>query len=398
MMSAKVRVFGMASAAVLCALALSCGGSSAPSNSLSSTNVQAMVVNGGPNGNYANGLFTTVTVCVPGGANCQSVSNVLVDSGSFGLRLLSSALGSAGGQLPQQRDEGGNAVYECAQFVDSVVWGPVKNADIKIGSETASSIPIEVISANTIPVPTACKALGPAEENVSTLGANGILGVGFFLQDCGSACSVSGASNPGFYYSCSGSSCQVTTESNAEQVQNPVGFFATDNNGVILHLPAATTASNVTGSLTFGIGTQSNNAVGSAQVFRPDSFGNLKTSFNSQTYAGFIDSGSNGYFFLDSATTGLADCSSSQQGFYCPASPMSLSATNSSGTSSNTVNFTIGNASQLFAANSGFAFPTLGGPDPAMFDWGLPFFFGRNIYVAIEGRQTPAGDGPFWAY
>jgi len=77
---------------------------------------------------------------------------------------------------------------------------------------------------------------------------------------------------------------------------------------------------------------------------------------------------------------------------------MSLSATNSSGTSSNTVNFTIGNASQLFAANSGFAFPTLGGPDPAMFDWGLPFFFGRNIYVAIEGRQTPAGDGPFWAY
>jgi hypothetical protein len=314
------------------------------------------------------------------------------------LRLLSSALGTAGAALSQQKDVGGNSVYECAQFVDSVVWGPVKTADIKIASETARSIPIEVIGSNTIPVPAACKALGPAEENVSTLGANGILGIGFFLQDCGSACSASGASNPGFYYSCSGSSCQVTAESNAEQVQNPVGFFATDNNGVILHLPAASTATTVTGSLTFGIGTQSNNAIGSAQIFRPDSSGNLKTSFNNQTYAGFIDSGSNGYFFLDSAATGLTDCPSSQKGFYCPASPMSLSAINSGVASSNTVNFTIGNASQLFAANSGFAFPTLGGPDPATFDWGLPFFFGRNIYVAIEGRQTPAGEGPFWAY
>jgi hypothetical protein len=357
-----------------------------------------MVVNGGPNGNYANGLFTTVTVCAPGSANCQSVSNVLVDSGSFGLRLLASELGVAGGALPQQTDAGGNSVFECAQFVDSILWGPVKTADVKIGSESASSIPIEVISSSTTPVPSGCKSKGPAEEDLSSLGANGILGIGFFLQDCGSACSFSGAANPGFYYSCSGSSCQVTAESNAEQVQNPVGFFATDNNGVILHLPPATTATTVTGSLTFGIGTQSNNAIRSAQIFRPDSFGNLKTSFNSQTYAGFIDSGSNGYFFLDSATTGLADCSSSQQGFYCPASPMSFSATNTSGASSNTVNFTIGNASQLFAANSGFAFPTLGGPDPAMFDWGLPFFFGRNIYVAIEGRQTPAGDGPFWAY
>jgi hypothetical protein len=32
------------------------------------------------------------------------------------------------------------------------------------------------------------------------------------------------------------------------------------------------------------------------------------------------------------------------------------------------------------------------------FDWGLPFFFGRTVFVAIAGAATPAGIGPFWAF
>ncbi|WP_273693302.1 DUF3443 family protein [Burkholderia thailandensis] len=28
----------------------------------------------------------------------------------------------------------------------------------------------------------------------------------------------------------------------------------------------------------------------------------------------------------------------------------------------------------------------------------LPLFYGRNIYTAIEGRATPAGPGPYYAY
>jgi len=40
----------------------------------------------------------------------------------------------------------------------------------------------------------------------------------------------------------------------------------------------------------------------------------------------------------------------------------------------------------------------LGGPNPGTFDWGLPFFYGLNVYTAIEGQNTPAGTGPYVAY
>jgi Protein of unknown function (DUF3443) len=387
------------------ALFSSCGGGSHSSSSSASgssspppSNSQPLVVNGGPNNNYANGLFTSVTVCAPGTSSCQTIGGVLVDTGSYGLRVLSSALGSLNNSLPQQTDTSGNSVVECAQFVSNVIWGPVKTADVEIAGEKASSLPVEIIDSSTIPVPAACKALGSPQETLASLGANGILGIGFFVQDCGSTCASSGSSNPGFYYSCMSSSCTVTSESTTLQVQNPVAFFTTDNNGVVLELPSSQNAPSASGTLLFGIASESNNSLGSAQVFKPDTSGNVTTTFKGTNYSGFLDSGSNAYFFLNSTTTGIAACPSPQNGFYCPSSPVNLSATIASGTTTNVVNFTIGNASQLFSMAGDFVFPTLGGPNASVFDWGLPFFFGRNVFVAIEGRQTPAGAGPFWAY
>jgi hypothetical protein len=355
-------------------------------------------VNLGPEGNYVNGLFTSVTLCIPGTSTCQTVNDILVDTGSFGLRILASALTLG---LPVQTDAGGNSIGECAQFVKSFTWGPVETANVQMAGESAPNVPVQVIGPSTFPGPPAnCPNGLPPADTVSALGANGILGIGVFVQDC-PACASSGSSNPGFYYSCPSSGCVITTESLQDQVQNPVASFSKDNNGVLIQLPAvgAQGASTASGSLIFGIGTQSDNGLGAAQVYTTDGLGNFTTIFEGTSYSSsFIDSGSNGLFFLSSSVTGIGQCTGGIAAFYCPSNTVSLAARNvgQNGTSG-TVAISIANAQKLFSSGNA-AYSNLGGPNPGAFDWGAPFFFGRNVFVAIDGAPTPAGAGPYWAY
>jgi uncharacterized protein DUF3443 len=386
-------------------LAAGCGGgSSSPGSNnnpipTSGQNVQSIAVNSGPLNNYANGVFTSVTVCVPGSSNCQTINDVLVDTGSSGLRLLSSALTLS---LPQQTASGGSPVVECFQFLDGVTWGPVRAADIKLAGEQASSVPIQVIGDPGFPtVPSSCTSAGAPEDTLQKLLANGILGISPFRQDCGPACAISGSGNPGLYYICPASGCTQTQEGLAQQLQNPVWMFSQDNNGLVVALPSvpATGAPSLSGSLIFGVSTQSNNALGSAKVFTLDANGNITTSFRGQSYTNsFIDTGSNGIFFLTSTITGIPTCPSPNSGFYCPSSTQNLSATQigANGTSAN-VSFSVANADTLFATPN-FAFNDLAGTNAGVFDWGLPFFFGHDVFMGIEGQSSPAGLGPFWAY
>ena len=402
----------VASAGAVTFLAACGGGGSNHQNTIvtSGSNVQTITVNSGPANNYPNGVFTSVTVCVPSSTNCQVINEVLVDTDSYGLRLLSSTGGGALTlPLPQQTGADGNPIGECAAFVTGLTWGPVATADITISGEKASAVPIQVIDGSFASLPSECASFGVPEQDTLTgqngLGANGILGVGPVVQDCGTQCTQTGSSNPGLYYDCAGSNCTVASQALAQQVQNPVAAFATDNNGVIVELPQTPTTSSVTGSLVFGIGTESNNALGSAVVYPMGSnpatanYLEFNTAYKGQTYPAFVDSGSNAYFFLDSNTTGLPVCGDNSS-FYCPNSQQNLSAS-VSGTQSGgptKVSFTIANADSLFSGPSAFVFPTLGGPNTGMFDWGLPFFYGRNVYVAIVGKSTSGGQGPYWAF
>lgn len=386
-------------------LATGCGGGSSSSGSnnnpipTSGQNVQPIAVNSGPLNNYANGVFTSVTICVPRSSNCQTINDVLVDTGSSGLRVLSSALTLS---LPQQTGAGGSPVAECSQFLDGITWGPVRAADITLAGEVASSVPIQVIGDPGFPtIPSACTQAGAPEDTLQKLLANGILGISPFRQDCGPACAITGSGNPGLYYLCPPSGCTQTQQGLGQQLQNPVWMFSQDNNGLMVALPSvlASGAPSVSGSLIFGIGTESNNVLGSAKVFTLDGNGNITTSFRGQSYTkSFIDTGSNGIFFLNSTITGIPTCPSPNSGFYCPSSTQNLSATQigANGTSSS-VSFSVANADTLFASPN-FAFNDLAGTNAGVFDWGLPFFFGHNVFMGIEGQGTPAGPGPYWAY
>ena len=406
-----------AGAVVLMAVSLAaCGSGNSGSSSETPTppppvnNTQPVIVDAGPivNGQAVGDediLFTTVTICVPGTTTCQTIDHMAVDTGSTGVRVLASQLTLP---LAISMNASGAPIGNCAQFADnSYQWGPIAKADIKLAGEVASAVPVQIVGApNFADPPTDCTAGGTPAQTVSDLGANGILGVGLFRQDCGPAC-ASATSAPAIYFSCPPSGCSTTSVSVTEQLQNPVSMFPQDNNGVLIVLPqiAAGGAVTVSGSLIFGIGTQPDNAMNGAQAQAVDGFGNFTTTFNGTKYSSsFIDSGSNGLFFLDAATTGIPDCSSQEMGFYCPTSTVNLSAINSgpnpnapAATISTNVAFSVANATVLFNSPNN-AFNDVGGSNPGAFDWGLPFFFGRSVFVGIEGQRTPAGTGPYWAY
>ncbi len=352
-----------------------------PSESSSDANVHPIAVNGGAIG-IPNLAFTTVTVCEPGSTRCVSVNNVIVDTGSSGLRLVAAAAASL--SLPAQLAANSNPLFACIEFADSSFgWGAVRRADVKLGSNTASSIPIQIIgdaAANSRPAGCGTSDSDDDLSTVANMGGNGIIGVGHRAQDCGTTCVTSAPAN-GYYFSCNGSSCAPSTAAIDAQIKNPIAFFPTDNNGVIIDLPAVSSAgaTSVTGSMIFGIGTRSNNALGNGVTVYTTNDGYLTTRYNSVDYdSSFIDSGSNGLFFPDS----IANCPNFSW-FYCPPSTLQRSA-RIIGENNNFANisFSVANAATL---NGNFyAFNNLAGYYASGFNWGLPFFFGRKVFTGFE--------------
>jgi hypothetical protein len=390
-------------------------------------NVAIISVDGGPvpGQTYTNGAFTTITICNPGSTSaCQTVGGVLVDTGSYGLRILQSQIPFL--KVTHLVGSNGNILENCAASADgSYLWGPVSPFDIYIAGEVASSSMVQVISSSNDAAPDSCSNGGTTNDNTpQLLGANGILGVGPEPTDCTLAgvnyCDGSiQAAPPNLYYSCPTTGCAATDSSivveDGQQVTNPVTLLinnttgASDITGVIVQLPAVSGAeSSVSGTIIFGIGTEINNQVGNATVFTLDSNDDFTTLYNGQTLtSSFIDSGSKALYFPDQ----LPVCGDDPQ-FYCPLSLTSLSATNQGATQGESaVNFSVDNADSLFSSNPGDAvYDTLAGPQgtynscsqggpSCTFDWGLPFFYGRSVYTAIDG-QTVFGSPktPWWAY
>ncbi len=390
-----VNASGMASADVT-GVAVSCG------NSVAMDVVPGPASSGSQTFNIP---LVSVTVCVSSSSQCATIQDVLVDTGSTGLRLMASVLQAAGLTLPTLSDPNtpGNSIHECVQFADGYTWGSVATAGVVMGGETTSNpVSVQIIDDSATPspaAPTGC-VVGSSLNSVNAFDANGVLGVGVFDQDCGTDC-TQGAQH--VYYTCtSAGSCSATTLSLADQVSNPVVAFASDNTGVLLTLPTIPAAGQATadGTLIFGIGTESNNALGNATVLTADQYGNFTTMFGGQPYPdSLLDSGSNALYFEDS-TLAASPCPQSSGGaeFYCPSTTQSLTAENEgqSGATSQ-VSFQVANLSQISTSN--FAIDDVGGPMASgYFDWGLPFFYGQNVFILFQNSSNESGSYGAYAY
>ena len=164
-----------------------------------------------------------------------------------------------------QITSGSSSLAELIQYGDgSSDWGPVQMASVILGEEAAVQLPIQVIDASFGTVP----AGNNPDQDPADSGFNGILGISFFVQDCGTAC-VSSANN-GMYYACSGSNCTKVVAPLSSQLQNPVALMTYDNNGVIVQLPSISSGghSSVSGNLVLGIGTQPNNTSSAVTAYK----------------------------------------------------------------------------------------------------------------------------------
>jgi len=387
------------------------------------TNVITVTVDGSQcsgnvNTEYANEPCASVTICTPGKTTCSTIKNLLVDTGSYGLRVFSSVLNSAG-LMGTQIASGSGKLGECVGFGDgSSEFGPVELFDVTLGGESKiSGLPILVINDTNLAgfnnPPSACNSSNSTpDSSPSATGFNGILGVGLFDKDCGVDCASE--ANNGMYFSCTSSGCANAAVSLTQQVRNPVAALSSDNNGVILMLPPPPNAGapSLTGALILGIGTKSNNAPANVQAYPADEDGNFTSlfgSFSTTALTSFIDSGSSILFFpwpppnQPSLASQFPDCTGDSNGFFCPPSEQTLASANSGagGSPTGCVGFSVANGTtQLNTGN--LVFSNLAGPSgtdlSADFDWGLPFFYGRKVYVGIDGLQSTLGTGPYWAY
>jgi hypothetical protein len=375
-------------------------------------NVESMTIDTGPAGltpPAVNTAYISVTICVPGTQTCQTIDHVEIDTGSIGLRLLASAVTLT---LPAVTDGtiNGNPLAECLTFADNTSsYGSVNVADmtLPVSGEAAASVNVQIIGAASVGTQgnasdPACA--GTANNTVDTFGANGILGVGPVLSDCNpsGSCTPGGAS--AVYYSCpTVTSCSGFSATVAQQLQNPVSLFATDNNGVIVELPTISpngVADPSPAVIVFGIGTESNNALGSAikLVADPDT-GEINATLNAgAALTAYMDSGSNANFFADSS---LATCGpSADSTFFCPTTTVTedVILTGFDGSAPTVGNFDVADATTLFSNATFTAFDDLGAPafagSTSSLDLGLPFFFGHNIYLAIESTSNPT---PYFA-
>jgi hypothetical protein len=349
------------------------------------------IVMGGP-ARRPNFAFVSVTVCEPGSSRCQTIPDIQLDSGSTGLRIFTSALKI---RLHPTGHADGTQLAECKIFGGGEsLWGAVGRADVRLGGELAKDVPIQLIDAKFRRIPANCRH--PVQQQDQWSHGNGILGIGPARSDCGGKTCAPAHYLGARYYECAASGCQEFQLPLAEQVQNPITFLAKDNNGSIVRFPA--------GTLVLGIGTEANNQIApGATVFASEEMGWIPVYLGGKKYWSKIDTGAD-FTSLPSGASGLPHCSGALSEFLCPAEPVkvAIKVAGVDETGSRDFALQILNADQTLKSAAGrlqIEGPATeyGGMISNTVILGLPFFYGRDVVLGIDGQSSPLGRGPFYA-
>lgn len=337
-----------------------------------------------------NRITASIRVCTPGSDTaCVTVDNVILDTGSVGLRLQGRAL--AASSLPVVTTADNRPVAECFAFVGrSNIWGNVRRADVHLGGLVARNIPVQV-SDRTLARP----ADNSCPDYNNDPASNATLGIGWAKLD-----------RAGTYYECGASDCTRFANGTVPpevRVPNPVSRLPVHDNGEVFEIPQARAAvtDQIAGTLFFGVGTAADNRLDpSVQIVPLDAQGNFTTWFDGNTYPeSYFDSGTQTLGFLD---PNLQTCMS-YSGDYCVARPSNLYQARLSGTAAATpvsnffrISRQPGPAGQLRNVYDDIASVGSAGS----FVWGLPFFIEKRVFVVQQG-ETPQGSalaGPFYGF
>jgi hypothetical protein len=349
--------------------------------------------------------YITITICAPGTTTCQTIDHVSIDTGSVGLRLTASAINvDVLAALPVSQ-VGGQDLAECYTYASGYVFGSVRTADLSMSAELAPAMPLQLLGDITN-VPTTCAQ--PGEPSLIDQLANGIMGVAGLTPDCGLRCTTTANQESPAYYGCTGGTCTTIGVPASQQLPNPVAALIADNNGYIIDLPAISDVvggASPTGTMTFGIGTQANNALTATTIFDANASGGLiaLSALNGGENVRYtvFDSGTPFYLLQLAGTPG---CNGDYAGFFCPPSvtsfEMPLTDRNSFTAQ---FHFKVGNAADLFtnSPDDSTALDDIGadtGPGAGIIILGLPSFFGRRFFFGLADQSIGVHTGPIYAY
>lgn len=369
-----------------------CNQGIAPSQPAESNSSQLMV-GCGFNGNGTNVPYITIKICKPGVVPvnteyCQVIDHVMIDTGSFGLKINQSALsGDFTSSLPTLNDINNNPVYTCAQYGSGYMFGSDNYADIYISGEKARNMPIQIINdGNQSNLPIQCTSTGKF-NNLANYGAKAILGI-----------------NPSVYLSNDSFDNFTFINNQYQQIMgssdiiesinvNPIVGFGVDNNGIIFNLPTVTSNQNVNiyGEIIFGLDTKINNLVNANEVISAAQGGqfyaqNISPTAGESTEA-IIDTGTNGFMFA----ADLAVCHGTN--IYCPSSTTDW-VTKVFGVNGLTQSNITQQISNSVSRNQIAPFMGLIRPNSQGIIYGMPFLFSKTVFMSFESTQTALGTGP----